>query len=170
MKWTAYILPALFACILLVASLRKVKIYDSFAAGAAGVLPLLKNLFPYVAAILVLAELFEASGLSSQVCAALSPAFSFLGIPEEIAPLVLIKPFSGSGSLALLSEILQNYGADSYIGRCACIVYSTGETVFYMSALYFAQKKEKSSALPVALAIVSNFIAIVLGCLFCRIF
>lgn len=107
MKWTAYLLPVLFAGILLIASVRKVRVYDSFAAGAAGALPLLKNLFPYIAAILVLAELFEASGLSSALCSALAPAFSFLGIPEEIAPLVLVKPFSGSGSLSLVSEILK---------------------------------------------------------------
>lgn len=169
MKWTAYILPALFACILLFASLRKVKIYDSFAAGAAGVLPLLKTLFPYVAAILVLAELFEASGLSSQVCAALSPAFSFLGIPEEIAPLVLIKPFSGSGSLSLLNNLFAEYGADSYIARCASVVYASGETVFYMSAIYFAGVREKKPFLPVSIAVLSNFAAILLGCLLCRV-
>ncbi len=170
MNPAAYILPCLFFAVFCAAAFRKVKLYDSFAEGVKGVVPLLKSLFPYLAAILILASLFEASGLSAGLSKALAPVFTALGIPSEICGLVLIKPFSGSGSLALLSEILQNYGADSYIGRCACIVYSTGETVFYMSALYFAQKKEKSSALPVALAIVSNFIAIVLGCLFCRIF
>ncbi len=113
MSWTAYILPALCAAVLLFASVRKVKVYDSFAGGAAKALPLLKNLFPYVAAVLVLAELFEASGLSAALSSALSPLFSLLGIPEEIAPLVLVKPFSGSGSLSLLTEIYAKYGEDS---------------------------------------------------------
>ena len=170
MSWTAYILPALCAAVLLFASVRKVKVYDSFAGGAAKALPLLKNLFPYVAAaVLVLAELFEASGLSAALSSALSPLFSLLGIPEEIAPLVLVKPFSGSGSLSLLTEIFAKYGADSYIARCASVVYASGETVFYLSAVYFAGVEGKRPALPVAIGLISNCIAILLGCLFCRI-
>lgn len=169
MKWTAYILPVLFAAVLLFAAVRRVKVYDSFAAGASRALPLLKSLFPYIAAIMILAELFEASGLSAQIGSALSPVFSFLGIPEEIAPLVLVKPFSGSGSLSVLNALFARYGADSYVARCACVVYASGETVFYLSAVYFAGVKDKAPALPVAIGLVSNFIAIVLGCLFCRV-
>ena len=171
MRWTAYILPLLCACILLIAAVRKVMVYDSFAAGAGRALPLLKNLFPYVAAVLVLAELFEASGLSAQVSASLSPVFSALGIPEEIAPLVLVKPFSGSGSLSLLNDIFVRYGADSYIARCASVVYASGETVFYLSAVYYSGVAEntKSAALPAALGLLSNFVAILLGCLLCRV-
>ncbi len=169
MRWTAYILPVLCAAVLLFASVRKVKVYDSFAAGAAKALPLLKKLFPYVAAVLVLAELFEASGLSAVLSSALSPVFRFLGIPPEIAPLVLVKPFSGSGSLSLLTDIFAKYGADSYIARCASVVYASGETVFYLSAVYYAGAGGRRSALPVAIGLVSNFIAVLLGCLFCRI-
>ena len=170
MRWTAYILPVLCAGILLFGALRKVKVYDSFAAGAAGALPLLKNLFPYVAAVLVLAELFEVSGLSAALSSALAPVFSLLGIPEELAPLVLVKPFSGSGSLSLLGDILAKYGADSYVARCASVVYASGDTVFYLSALYFAGAAEKKPALPVAIGITANFAATVLGCLLCRVF
>ena len=169
MRWTAYILPVLCAAVLLFASVRKVKVYDSFAAGAAKALPLLKNLFPYVAAVLVLAELFEASGLSAALSSALSPVFRFLDIPPEIAPLVLVKPFSGSGSLSLLTDIFAKYGADSYIARCASVVYASGETVFYLSAVYYAGAGGRRPALPVAIGLVSNFIAVLLGCLFCRI-
>ncbi len=169
MKAAALIFPVLFVAIILVASFRRVRVYDSFAAGAGSALPLLKSLFPYIAAVLVLAELFEKSGLSAALSAALSPLFSAVGIPAEIAPLVLIKPFSGSGSLALLSDVCARCGADSYIARCACVLYASGETVFYVSAVYFAGGRGKS-ALPVLLALLANFCAAVLGCLFCRLF
>lgn len=105
MKIAAYLLPVLFLAVILVAAIRRVRVYDSFASGAAGALPLLKSLFPYIAAILVLSELFEASGLSQAFSKALSPLFSVVGIPSEISSLVLIKPFSGSGSLALVSDV-----------------------------------------------------------------
>ena len=164
----ALLVPVLFIAVTAFAAFRKVKVYDSFAGGAEGVLPLLKSLFPYLAAILILAELFEASGLSAALGRALAPAFSFLGIPQEVAPLVLVKPFSGSGSVALLSEIFEKYGADSYIARCASVVYASGETVFYLSAVYFAGCRKKP-ALPVAIALLVNFLAAVLGCLLCRV-
>ena len=165
----ALLVPVLFIAVTAFAAFRKVKVYDSFAEGVKGVLPLLKSLFPYLAAILILAELFEASGLSAALGRALAPAFSFLGIPQEVAPLVLVKPFSGSGSVALLSEIFEKYGADSYIARCASVVYASGETVFYLSAIYFAGAKGKRPALPVLIAFAANFVSAVLGCLFCRI-
>ena len=167
MSRTAYILPALCAAVLLFASVRKVKVYDSFAGGAAKALPLLKNLFPYVAAMLVLAELFEASGLSAALSSALSPLFSLLGIPEEIAPLVLVKPFSGSGATAVLSDLFAAYGADSYIARCACVAFGSSETVFYVSAVYFAGHK-KNLLRPIAIALTANFLSVVLGCFLCR--
>ena len=167
MSWTAYILPALCAAVLLFASVRKVKVYDSFAGGAAKALPLLKNLFPYVAAVLVLAELFEASGLSALLSRALTPAFNALGIPAKLARLVLIKPFSGSGATAVLSDLFAAYGADSYIARCACVAFGSSETVFYVSAVYFAGHK-KNLLRPIAIALTANFLSVVLGCFLCR--
>lgn len=164
----ALLFPVLFCAVFVFAAARRVRVYDSFASGAAGVLPLLRSLFPYLAAMLVLAELFEASGLSARLAAALSPALSALGIPPEVAPLVLVKPFSGSGSLSLLSGLFARYGADSYIGRCASVAYAAGETVFYLSAVYFAALPKKP-VLPLVLAIAANAASLALGCLFCRI-
>ena len=169
MKALAYILPSLFLAIVLIASVKKVKVYDSFAEGIKGAVPLVLSLFPYIAAMLILSSLFAASGLSAALEKALSPFFSLLGIPPEIAGLVLVKPLSGSGSAALLSEIFAEYGADSYIGRCASVVYAVGETVFYLSAVYFASAEGKRPFLPVAVALVSNLAAAALGCLFCRL-
>ena len=169
MNAAVYILPAVFLAVILIAAVRKVKVYDSFAEGIKGAVPLVLSLFPYIAAILILSSLFEASGLSAALERALSPAFSFLGIPPEISRLVLIKPFSGSGSAAVLSEIFSEYGADSYIGRCASVVYASGETVFYMSAVYFAQLRKKTPAAPVVIALCANFAAVVFGCFLCRV-
>lgn len=146
MKIAAYLLPVLFLAVILVAAIRRVRVYDSFASGAAGALPLLKSLFPYIAAILVLSELFEASGLSQAFSKALSPLFSVVGIPSEISSLVLIKPFSGSGSLALVSDVCARYGADSYIARCACVLYASGETVFISPPSILQEAREKTPA------------------------
>jgi spore maturation protein B len=91
------------------------------------------------------------------------------GIPTELTKLVLIKPFSGSGTLAYLNEILASYGADSYIGRCACVLYGSTETVFYISAVYFSGLKVKGLFKPIAIVLVVTFLSTALACLLCRV-
>ncbi len=163
------IVPLLFLALFLYALIKKVKLYDSFTAGVKEAVPLVLSVFPYLAAILMLSELFEQSGLSGYLTRALSPAFSALGIPPQISKLVLLKPFSGSGSTALLSEILSAYGPDSYISRCACVAYGSSETVFYISAVYFAGAHGKKLFKPVVISLAANFLAVILGCLLCRV-
>ncbi len=169
MKLLSLALPLLFLTLFAYALLKKVKLYDCFVEGVKGAIPLVCSLFPYLCAVLVLSELFTQSGLSAQLSTLLSPLLKGLGIPPELSPLLLTKPFSGSGSTAILSEILAANGADSYIGRCACVCYGSSETVFYISAVYFARVKQKPPALPVAIALVANFLTVVLGCLLCRV-
>ena len=168
MKYVALIIPALFFALFLYALLKKVRLYDCFTEGVKEAVPLLLSIFPYLAAMLMLSELFERSGLSAALTQAHSPVFSALGIPPEISKHVLLKPFSGSGSTALLSELISAYGADSYIARCAAVAYGSSETVFYISAVYFAGSK-KNLAKPVVIALISNFISVILGCLLCKV-
>ena len=168
MKYTAFLIPLLFLALFVYALFRRVRLYDCFTEGVKGAVPLVVSLFPYLVSVLILSELFEQSGLSARLTQALSPAFSFLGIPPEIGKLVLVKPFSGSGSTALLSEILSSFGADSYIGRCACVAYGSSETVFFVSAVYFAGSRKKLTK-PIFIALIANFFSLVLGCLLCKI-
>lgn len=168
MKFVSLIVPLLFLVVFAVALFRRVKLYDCFAEGAKEAVPLLLSVFPYLAAMLILSELFEASGLARMIADFLTPFYRLLGIPPEISSLVLIKPFSGSGSLALLSELFTAYGPDSYIARCAAVAYGSGETVFYISAIYFAGTKKKLLR-PIAVSLLANFAGVVLGCLLVRI-
>ena len=169
MKYVALVIPLLFLALFVFALVRKIKLYDAFTEGIKEAFPLVLSLFPYLAAVLILSELFERSGLSGMLTGALAPVFRLVGIPPEIGKLVLMKPFSGSGSTALLSEILKTYGADSYISRCACACYGSSETVFYISAVYFAGVRRKKLFKPVVIALVANFAGMVVACLLCRI-
>lgn len=168
MRYLSLVIPLLFIAVFIYALLKRVKLYDTFTQGVKEALPLVFSLFPYLATILMLSELFEGSGLSSAITRAISPLFNRLGIPSEITKLVLLKPFSGSGSTALLSEVLANYGADSYTSRCACVAYGSSETVFYISAVYFAGTKRKNLAKPVIISLIANFLSVIFGCLICR--
>ncbi len=162
------IIPIVFLLSFLFALFRKVRVYDSFTEGVKGALPLILSVFPYVAAVTMLAKLLQSSGLSTSLSNWLSPAFSFAGVPPEVAPLVLIKPLSGSGSIAVLTEILDLYGVDSYIGRCACVIYGSSETIFYVGAVYFAGLKRKRLNAAVAIALISFLASVLFGCFLCN--
>ena len=164
-----YFFPIFFIFIFIYAIIKKVRPYDEFVAGAKGAVPFCINLFPYLLAIFVLTELFSASGLTAVMTKFLSPAFSFFGIPEEINELVLIKPFSGSGSLAVLTGIFKKYGVDSSVARCASAVYGSSETVFYVSSVYFARARTKNLFLPIFISLVSSFLSCVTACMICNI-
>ncbi len=168
MKYFSLVIPLLFLAVTLYAMKKRVKPYDTYVEGAKQALPLVCSLFPYLAVTLILGELFEKSGLSAALTQWLSPFFSALGIPPEISPLVLMKPFSGSGATAILSNILSTFGADSYIGRCASVCYGSSETVFYISAVYFAVLRGKKPVKPIIISLAVNFITVIFSCFLCR--
>jgi spore maturation protein B len=164
----ALLIPIIFLLSFVFALFKKVRVFDSFTEGVKGVIPLIVSIFPYIAAVTMLSKLFEVSGLEQKLSHFLSPVFSFTGIPEEIAPLVLIKPLSGSGGLAVLSEILERYGVDSYAARCACVAYGSSETIFYIGAVYFAGLKRKKLTSALVISVISYLASVVLCCFLCK--
>lgn len=164
-----YVIPAIFLVVFVFAAIKRVKLYSEFSQGVKEAVEFTVSLIPCLAAIFMMCAVFEKSGLSDMLTSLLSPVFGFLGIPPELTKLVLIKPFSGSGSLTYLNAIIAEHGADSYIARCACVCYGSSETVFYISAVYFAGLKNKKLALPVILVLLSTLVTTVLACLLCRV-
>ncbi|MBR5900686.1 MAG: hypothetical protein IKZ38_04780 [Clostridia bacterium] len=166
---SGYFIPVLFFIILVFAFFKKVKPYDAFTQGAKSALPFAASIFPYLVSIFVMTELFEISGISDGVTAVVSPILKVFGIPKELTKLVLIKPFSGNGSLALLTEIFNTYGVDSYLARCACVIYGSSETVFYIAAVYFAGAKTKKLLTPIIISLVATFASCVFACFICLV-
>ncbi|MBO4989815.1 MAG: spore maturation protein [Clostridia bacterium] len=163
----SYLIPILFLALFFYAIAKKKKPYESFVKGIKTVPPLVLSLFPYLAAMFLLTELCTASGLTDLLVSLLSPVVRPLGIPEEILPLLLLKPFSGSGSTALLSEILSAYGADSFISRCACTCYGSSETIFYVASVYFAGLDFKTGK-PILISLFVTFLSTIVACLLVR--
>ena len=92
-KIFAYIVPVIFFCSFTFALVKRVRVYDSFTEGIKGAIPLVVSVFPYLAAVTMLTKLLEISGLSAQIAEWLAPLFRFTGIPQEIATLLLVRPF-----------------------------------------------------------------------------
>lgn len=164
-----YVIPCLFLFVFLYSMIKKVKPYDAFTSGVKSAIPFATNIFPFLVAVFVLTELFEVSGLSDVLIRLLSPVFSFFGIPEELSKLVLIKPFSGSGSLATLSDIYAEYGVDSYLARSASVIYGSSETVFYVATVYFTDCKKYNLVKPVIISLVASFLSCAFACFICKV-
>ena len=168
MNFSAFILPLFILIAFLVAFFKKVNVYEGFVSGVNEVIPLLFTIFPYICVVLIMSELCTQSGLTEYLCNALEPAFNFLGIPTPLTPLILIKPLSGSGAVAILADVYKNYGADSYVGKCASCIFSASETVFYVGAVYFSLCKNKKFPLIIAISIISFFATCIFACFICK--
>ena len=166
---SSYIIPIIFIAIFCYAKYKKVNTYDTFVKGAKKAIPLAIDIFPYIATIMLAVALLRASGLTVLLAQFCSPIFNFLGIPTELVELVLLRPFTGSGSYALLNDVLLQYGADSYISRCACVILGCSETIFYVTAVYTSQTKVKKLLYAIPIALLCALVGSVIACLLCKI-
>ncbi len=165
-----FIIPVFIIAILLYSLFKKINAYDCFVSGARGAVDLCINTFPYLVAIFAVVELLSISGISQIISSASAPVFSFFGIPSELTEFLVLRPFTGSGSIGMLSNLFSLYGPDSYISKCACIIMSCSETTFYVVAVYFSTTKIKKLRYTIPVCLLSSFIGAVLACAFCRIF
>ena len=163
-----YLLPVLILFTFVYAKMKKVNVYSSFIGGAKQSIPLVVSIFPYLVTIMIMVQFIRLSGLASLIAHFISPAFNLIGIPSELCELVLLKPFSGNGSLAILNDIFTTYGVDSYIGRCASVIVGSCDTVFYVTTLYLSQVKVKRLFYAVPCALIATLAGTVISCLLCR--
>lgn len=166
---SAYILPIIFIFIFIYSLFKKVNTYDAFTGGAKGAIKLVVSIFPYIASIMIAVTLLRVSGITYYISYVLSPVFQFLGIPGELCELIILRPFTGSGSFALLNDVFLSYGADSYISRCACVIMGCSETIFYVTTVYLSQTKVKKLLYAIPVALVASLFGAIVGCLLCRI-
>ena len=113
----------------------------------------LLRILPPLIALLTAVYMLRASGALEALTELLRPALELLGIPPETAPLMLLRPISGSGAMAAASELMQSFGPDSYVGRTAAVMLGSTETTFYVVAVYFgaAGVRRTRWAVPAAL-------------------
>lgn len=162
------LLPFVFIAAFVCAFVKKVNAYGSFIQGAKEAVPLAVSLFPFVAAVIIAVELMRASGLYNVFNFVFSPLLKLLGIPEELSQLALLRPFSGSGSLALLNDVFTAYGPDSYVGRCASVMFGSTETVFYIATVYFSGTKVRKLGGALVIALACCVLSAALACLVCK--
>lgn len=159
--------PVLLVGIPLIGMLRGIKVYDVFIEGAKEGFQVAVRIIPFLVGILVAIGMFRGSGAMDLLTNALRPAMSAINFPPEIFPLAVLRPLSGSGSLALATDIIRRYGPDSLIARMAATMYGSSETLFYVLAVYFGAIGVKRTRHAIPSAIVGDIVAAVVAVAIC---
>ena len=136
-----YVVPVTLISVFVYGLIKRVNVYDSFVLGAKKSFDLSLSVLP----------------------------FKLLGVPSEVVELMLLRPFSGSGSLAILTDVYTQYGVDSYVGRCASVIMGSSETVFYVASVYFAGTRVKRTGFAIPIALFCNLVGGVAACLLCKV-
>ncbi|QUH25103.1 spore maturation protein [Serpentinicella alkaliphila] len=166
---SVFAIPIMITIILVHGYVKGVSMYDAFVEGAAEGFKTAIRIMPYLIAIFIAIGLMRGSGAIYYLVRGLRPITSLLGIPGEILPLALMKPISGSGSLAVLQDILVHNGPDSFVGRVASTMMGSSETIFYTMAVYYGTIGIKKSRHTIPSALVAHLAAILAAVFFCKI-
>lgn len=151
-----YIIPLIVAAVFIFAAVKRVDVFDAFCEGASEGLKTCADILPALVLLLVCIGMFRASGAVEALTQLLSPLCEAVNFPSEVIPLVLLRPFSGSGAMAVYNEIAGNVGADTFAERVAATLIGSSETTFYTIAVYFSAVKAKKTRYAVPAALMSD--------------
>lgn len=153
-----YLIPLILASVSLAALRKRENAYDILQQGAAEGLKLLASILPSLILLLTGVHMLQDSGAMALLSQVLAPLFSLFGIPPETAPLVLIRPISGSAALAVGTELMARYGVDSQIGRTAAVMLGSTETTFYTISVYFGAAGISKTRYTIPAALFADFV------------
>ena len=169
MNYAALILP-IFCCIVIIFGLfKKVDVFSAFVTGAKGGIGVTLRIMPYVIGMVFAIDIFKASGVFDLISSALSGLTDRIGIPSEILPIALMRPFSGGASIGLLSGLLIKYGADSYIGRVSSVYMGSSETLMYTVTLYLGSIGIKKTRYIIPVALLCDLLGIIVSCILVKL-
>ncbi len=166
---TDLLLPFLLLGTAVYALGKRQDVYSTLLQGGRDGLRLLFTIAPALVVLLTAVHMLRASGALERICACLRPFANALGLPAEVLPLVLLRPFSGSAALAVGADIMSTYGANSLIGRTAAIVLGSTETTFYTISVYFGAVNVKKTRYAVPAALIADVTGFLVGCLSARL-
>ncbi len=162
-------IPFLLSAFPLYAALRRVKVYEEFVDGAKEGFEVAIRIIPYLVAILVAIGMFRAAGGIDLLSRALAPVMTSVGFPPDLLPLALMRPLSGSGSLGIFSELVNQFGPDSLIARMGGTIFGSTETTFYVLAVYFGSVGVKRTRHAVIAGLTADLVSIIMSVTICRL-
>lgn len=165
---SAWAVPVMIAFIPLYAYLKKVPVYESFVEGAKDGFSTAIGIIPHLVGMMVAISVFRASGALEFFVGWMAPLMEKLHVPEEVLPLGLLRPLTGTGSLAFTTDLIKTYGPDSMIGRIASTIQGSTDTTLYVLTVYFGAVGIKNGRYALKVGLFSDvvgFVAAIAVCL-----
>lgn len=170
MRLSELVVPVLLCLVGVYGAQRRVDVYGALTKGAEEGLTVLLRILPSLIALLSAVYMFRASGAMDVLGRLMAPLLTAAGIPQECAPLLLIRPISGSGALAVGSELMERHGVESYIGRVAAVMLGSSETTFYTVALYYGAAGITKTRYTIPAALIADLVMFFLSAFAVRLF
>lgn len=164
------IIPLFILFTVLYGTLKKVRVYDSFVAGAKEGPKIILNIFPYLLTIFVAIKGFQASGAFDLVRDGFHGLIAFLQIPIETISMALVKPLSGSASTALFTDIVKTTGPESLATQMSAVIMGSAETTFYVLAVYLGAVNIRKTRYLVPVCLLADLVGIVVAIAVARYF
>lgn len=162
-------MPLIILIIILFSFLEKNKVYDIFLEGAKEGVVIVYNIFPTLVGLFVAVGALRNSGILDLIINFISPIINFLNIPKEIMPLAILRPISGSASMAIATDIMNNFGVDTKIGKIASVIMGSTETTLYTIAVYTSCVKIKKTRGILIASLFGDIVGMLISVLVCGI-
>ena len=154
-------IPTVILIILLYGVAEKNKVYDTFLEGAKDGIEIVFKLFPTLVGIFLEVGALRKSGIIDLIIKLISPITNLLKIPNQILPLAMLRPISGSASMAVAVDIMQKYGVDTTIGLITSTIMGSTETTLYTIAVYTSCVGVKKTRFVLFAALIADFVGMI---------
>ncbi|MCI8655102.1 MAG: spore maturation protein [Clostridia bacterium] len=162
-------MPMVIFIIILYGTMEKKKTFDIFLKGAKDGIKIVISIFPTLVGLFLAIGLLRNSGLLECIINMASPLLIKFQVPSEILPLALLRPISGSASIAIATDIMKSFGVDSNIGIIASVIMGSTETTLYTIAVYTSSVNIKNTKYVLPAALIADFVGITTSIIVCRI-
>src|SRR5205823_12494817 len=160
--------PFLLSFFPIYAAARGIKVYDEFVEGAKEAFNVILRIIPFLVTMLVAIGMFKGAGGIDLLTKLLSPILTPLHFPTDLVPLALMRPLSGSATLALLTDVVHRFGPDNIISLMAATIYGSTETTFYVVAVYFGSVGIKQTRHAIPAGLLADLTGVIASVIICR--
>ncbi len=162
-------MPLTILIIIIYGVIEKNKVFDTFLEGAKEGLGIVISILPTLIGLFVAIGALRSSGILDIIIHFITPLLNVCHFPSEIMPLAMLRPISGSGSIAVATDIMKRYGVDSNIGMIASTIMGSTETTLYTIAIYTSCVKIKKTRFVLLAALVADIVGMIVSVGICRI-
>lgn len=162
-------MPLIILLIVAYGLLEKNKVFDDFLEGAKEGMGMVVNILPTLIGLFVAIGALRNSGILDMIIRLITPILNVIHFPSEIMPLAMLRPISGSGSIAIATDIMKNYGVDNTIGMMASTIMGSTETTLYTIAVYTSSVKIKKTKFVLLAALAADVVGIIVSVVICQI-